>query len=405
MDPILLAVHIRQSVYFLARGESFKSKLSSKIFNILNMIPIYRPEISPGDVHKNIMVFDRCFNHLQKRKSILIFPEGISKTVRDLRLIKTGAARIALGAELQNDFNLNIKIVPIGINYSNPHYFRSDVFINFGTPIELANYKDDYLKNEKDTVIKLTDVIEAKLSSLLVIVKDEKLNKLIEQIEILYRSKLRDESIPQEKALQDFNLSKKIVKAVEYYLIIHPEKIVDFEIKIDNYLKKLDQLKIRDTQIRKPKIHFQLLRNSFYFTFGASLFIYGYLVNIFPYFISRLLSRKITVRKDFIGSMKLALGMFVFLIFYIVQIVIIGSFTNWYWTILFALSLYPAGLFTINYIKNYYLIKGNIRYINLFKRRSKIIKKLKLTRQELIDEMEEGRNLYRQHMDSKKDIQ
>ena len=140
MDPIVLAVHIKQQLYFLARGESFKSNIISKFFRFLHMIPIYKPEISPDEVHKNKMIFQKCFNHLKGGKSILIFPEGVSKTERNLRKIKTGTARIALGAESQNNFSLNTKIVPVGINYSNPHFFRSDVFIYFGKPIALKNY-------------------------------------------------------------------------------------------------------------------------------------------------------------------------------------------------------------------------------------------------------------------------
>lgn len=404
MDPILIAVHIKQSIYFLARGESFKSRIFSRIFSLLKMIPIYRPEISPDKVHKNPMVFDRCYKHLHEGKSILIFPEGISKTVKVLRHLKTGAARIALGAEVQKNFILNSRIIPIGINYSNPHYFRSDVFINFGKPIEISDYKDDYLRNEKETVIKLTGDIESRLKNLLVIVKDEKVNKLIKQIKILYRSKLSDETRSEEKVLYDYYYSKEIVKVVEFYQKIHPEKVVAFEVKIDNYLKKLEQLNLRDSQIRNSKVHLKIVNSFFYFIFGAPIFIYGYLVNILPYSIALLLSRKINVRKDFIGSMKLALGMFVFLIFYIIQILILGSITSWYWTILFALSMYPAGLFTINYIKNYYLTKGNFRYINLFKKRGDLIKKLKLTRDELISELEEGHNLYLQNSDPQKEI-
>ena len=108
MDPIILGVHIKQSVYFLARGEAFKSKLASFFFNLLNMIPVYRPEITPEKVHKNKEVFQKCYDHLTKGKTIIIFPEGFSKTERRLRKIKTGLARIALGAEEQNNFELGL---------------------------------------------------------------------------------------------------------------------------------------------------------------------------------------------------------------------------------------------------------------------------------------------------------
>ena len=394
MDPILLAVHIKQQLYFLARGESFKSKLISKFFRFIHMIPIYKPEISPDEVHKNKMIFQKCFDHLKDRKSILIFPEGISKTERNLRKIKTGVARIALGAEQQNNFDLDTKIVPIGINYSNPHYFRSDVFIYFGKPITIKDYEKEYQLDKIQTVTKLTNDIKTGLEDLVVIVKDKKLDKLIRQIEVLYRSELRIRNKREHKAAQDFYLSQEIVKAVEYYYKIRPKRMFLFENKIDKYLRTLKQLKIRDTQIRSSKIKLQLISNTLYFIFGFPFFFYGYLVNIIPFSAADYLSKKITVRKDFIGSMKIAFGMFVFLIFYIMEIIIFASFANWYWWIVFALSLYPLGLFTVNYIKNYYLFRGNFRYIYLFIKRSNLITELQITRKEIIEELEEGRQLY-----------
>ena len=394
MDPIVLAVHIKRPLFFLARGESFTSKLVSFFFERLHMIPIYRPEINPALVHKNKQVFQKCFNHLKKGKTILIFPEGASKTERNLQKLKTGTARIVLGAEAQNDFKLNVKIVPIGINYSNPHHFKSDVFVNFGKPKSISEYQEAYNDNDTDSVLKLTAEIRKELKTLLIIVKDEKLNNLIVQIELLYRSKLRDGSLQLDKAVQDFYLSKEIVKAVEYIQKEYPEKAMNFELKISNYINRLKQLKLRDTQIRERRIRIGIFTSILYFILGLPIFIYGYFTNVIPFRISEYLSKKIFVRKDFIGSMKLAFGMFVFLIFYIIEIVTIGMLTQWYWAVFFSVTLYPAGVFTIDYIKRYYYLKGTIRYINLFVKKSNLITNLKLTRKELIDELEEGRELY-----------
>lgn len=394
MDPILLAVHIKRSVYFLARGESFSSKIVSLFFKYLNMIPVYRPEISPDLAHKNKQVFQKCFDHLEKGKTILIFPEGVSKTERNLQRLKTGTARIVLGAENQNNFNLNAKIVPIGINYSNPHHFRSDVFINFGEAMTVSQYEAQFKEDEKKSVQILTKDLKTELESLLIIVKDEKLDKLISQIETLYRSKLREESQLKDKGVQDFYLSKEIVNAVEFIHKEFPKKAMTFQLKISNYLSKLKQLKLRDTQIRSPKIRLEIWTNILFFFFGFPIFIYGYITNIIPYRVSKFLSKKIFVRADFIGSMKLAFGMFVFLLFYIIETLTLGAFTSWYWGVLFALTLYPAGVFTLHYIRRYYLLIGNFRYIRLFIKKSNLIARLKIVRQELIDELEEGREMY-----------
>ena len=156
MDPILVAVKFDRVFNFLARGEAFNSKFSKAMYAKLNMLPIYRPETMPDDVHKNKFVFEKCYEHLENRKAIMMFPEGFSKTERRLRPIKTGLARMALGAEAENDFKLGTKVVAIGLNYSDPHIFRSDVFINVSDVIDVREYKDMYEENPKTAIDALT---------------------------------------------------------------------------------------------------------------------------------------------------------------------------------------------------------------------------------------------------------
>tara|TARA_R110001592_G_scaffold75225_1_gene227861 strand:+ start:30985 stop:32328 length:1344 start_codon:yes stop_codon:yes gene_type:complete len=388
MDPILLGVNLNRSLYFLARGDIFKNKMVRKLFNKLHMIPVYKPDLSPDQVHKNEMIFEKCYEYLERQKAVMIFPEGISKTERRLRPIKTGIARIALGAEEKNDFNLDLTIVPIGLNYSNPHYFKSDVFVNIGAPISVREYQGDFLKDPKEGVLQLTDRVKSELEKRIVIIEDEQLEKLIRQIEILYRSKLREQNKQQEKATQDFYLSQDIVEAVQYYAKNHPEILQDFEQKISVYLKRLKRLKIRDTQIRSSETSLPVLLRLLYFTFGFPLFLFGLITNIIPFKIVELIPSKVSIREDFVGAVKMATGMLIFLITYLVEASIVGFFTNFLWAILFILSLYPAGLFTVDYFKKYYQVRGTIKYLRIFMKKGDLIANLKTTRQELVDELE-----------------
>jgi len=394
MDPILLAVHIKRPIYFLARGESFKSKLVSTLFGWLHMIPIYKPDISPDEVHKNKVIFQKCFDHLSQGKTIMIFPEGVSETVRNLRPIKTGTARIALGAEQQNDFKMGIQILPIGINYSNPHYFRSDVFVHFGSLITLDEYQSAYNQDPIAAVQQLTAEIKVRLEQMIVIVKDESTEQLVADIERLYRSTLREELPQEHKASQDFYLSRQIVEAVAYNKQTRPKAALKFQQQIRGYFETLDQLNIRDTVVRSPKRYSRSLWKLPYFILGFPVFIYGVLVNIIPYKTAEFLSRKITVRKDFIGSMKLAFGLFVFLLFYITQMLAFNAFTNWLWGIIFVLSLYPAGLFALNYINQWYRYQGHLTYSRLKANRKNRIRKLHAFREVLLKELDKGRQRY-----------
>jgi len=391
MDPILLGVEIKRPLYFLARGDVFKNGLLNRIFNMLHMIPVYKPDQSPDEVHKNELIFEKCFDHLGKQNTIMIFPEGTSKTERRLRPIKTGLARIALGAEERNNYKLGVVIIPIGINYSNPHYFKSDVFVNFGDPISVSDFFSSYQTDQKAGVIALTERVKSELEKSIIIIEDERLDQIIKQIEILYRSKLREEKTSREKGQQDFYLSKDIVEAVEYFARQTPERLEDFEQKITLYLKRLKRLKIRDTQIRTSQITLNLLWQTLYFSIGFPFFLYGLITNFFPFKVAELLSNKIKIREDFVGSVKLGSGLVAFLLLYIGETIIFAQFFDLFWSLIFLVSLYPAGLFTANYFKTYYQFRGTIKYLRIFMKKSNLITDLKSIRQELVNELEQAK--------------
>ncbi len=73
-------------------------------------------------------------------------PEGNHSRYRRLRTLKKGISRIVFLAEETNNFKLNIKIIPVGIDYSNYINFRSRLFINYGEPINVSDFYDIYIK-------------------------------------------------------------------------------------------------------------------------------------------------------------------------------------------------------------------------------------------------------------------
>jgi glycerol-3-phosphate O-acyltransferase/dihydroxyacetone phosphate acyltransferase len=262
------------------------------------------------------------------------------------------------------------------------------VFVKIGEPIKLSDYKEQYLKDAKEGVVQLTERVKVDMEKQIVVIEDDKHEKLIKQIEILYRSKLRQESKEEDKATQDFRLSQDIVEAVSYFEEMDPGVVNDFEHKITIYLKQLKRLKLRDSQIKSSSISLNFIWRILYFVLGFPLYVYGVVTNFIPYKLAERIAKLNMIREDFVGSIKLAAGMLIFLLVYIIEASIVGLFTNYIWGLLFFVSLYPAGLFTTDYIKTYYQTKGAVKYLRLFLRKSDLIASLKTTRQELIDELE-----------------
>ena len=80
-------------------------------------------------------VFEKVHLGLAQGSCIGIFPEGGSHDNTDLLPLKVGVASIAFG--VLDKFDVNVPIVPVGLNYFRGHRFRGRVVVEFGQPIYL----------------------------------------------------------------------------------------------------------------------------------------------------------------------------------------------------------------------------------------------------------------------------
>src|SRR5206468_3476577 len=75
---------------------------------------------------------------LARGGAIALFPEGASHSDPKLRPLKTGAARIALGAAAALAGPTPIRIVPAGLYYRAKRTFRSAALLHFGEPFAVT---------------------------------------------------------------------------------------------------------------------------------------------------------------------------------------------------------------------------------------------------------------------------
>ncbi|KAI8089151.1 uncharacterized protein BX664DRAFT_263761 [Halteromyces radiatus] len=97
------------------------------------------PEGVPYKVTPHVdqaQLFEKVHERLAEGGSIVIFPEGGSHDRTELLPLKAGFAIMALGAMAEKE-NVNVQIVPVGLNYFHPHRFRSRAVVSYGTPIKV----------------------------------------------------------------------------------------------------------------------------------------------------------------------------------------------------------------------------------------------------------------------------
>lgn len=397
LDPVSIAVNIKPKISFLAKGVMFKNKIIASILKGLNMVPVYRAQDDPKMVNKNTEVFKSCYKKLKDKGVIMIFPEGTSEMERRLRKIKTGTARIALGAEKEYDYNLNLKIVPVGLNYTKSSRFRSEAFINFGKPINVNNYFDAYKKDEIATAKELTEKIETDIRDLMIAVDKEENDELVERIESIYKTTLKNKTNEKNESLKDLKSSQAIVEAVSYFQKTKPALYDKMANKVDRYFLKLRRVKLSDKSLdntrEKTKELSKMLKSSIALILGFPLWLFGIITSYIPYKLPRIVALKLTDSEAFYGALLMSLGTLFFIIFYSLEIIGFWFLThNLILTIGFGTLLVLSGFFTIYYARNARRLYFNFKLYS----KKHLISQLTIERNNLISDFNKLSNQYLQ---------
>jgi len=165
VDPALLVATIPRPVRFLAMASLFRNPLLRPLLSLAGAIPVHRAR--DGATGANVDSFAACFGHLREGGVVGIFPEGEASDAPHLLPIRTGAARIALGAHSRGAMGL--RIVPVGLIYEDKQRARSRAYVRVGDPIALdedlaTNPAVPPDESDRAEVARLTDLIESRLT-------------------------------------------------------------------------------------------------------------------------------------------------------------------------------------------------------------------------------------------------
>lgn len=167
VDPVLLIYSMDRVPRFIARDVIWKFAPARWVMNWVGAIPVHKPE-DKGARTSNDQMFASTYTALHDGQLVCIFPEGITVDDPQIAAIKTGSARIALGARANGVEG--IRLLSAGIHYENKAALRSDVFVNIGWTIDLDADIDRYVVpgtpadgSNREAVKKLTTDMEANL--------------------------------------------------------------------------------------------------------------------------------------------------------------------------------------------------------------------------------------------------
>ncbi|HEX8360513.1 MAG TPA: 1-acyl-sn-glycerol-3-phosphate acyltransferase, partial [Longimicrobium sp.] len=133
LDPAAVVAVAGRPVRFMAKAPLFSHGAVGWLVRGAGAIPVYRKQDGPAATGANDDSFRAVQDALAEGAAVGIFPEGISHTSPALAPLKTGAARIALGAAARTGGAF--PVVPVGLVFRDKESFRSEGMAVVGEPV------------------------------------------------------------------------------------------------------------------------------------------------------------------------------------------------------------------------------------------------------------------------------
>lgn len=400
VDPVLVAILLKPKVRFFARGDAFKGRVIKWLLNDMHMSPIYRTQDGYSDVRKNDATFEECKLLLFEHKPILMFPEGLAVQEKRLQPLKKGLARIVFQTEEAVGFNKNVHVVPIGLNYTDAKKFRSKVFIHFGEPISIKKSEDIYRQDKAHAINDFTKILETNMRDLVITINNKANDKLVEGIyEIYLHQWMTEKKYDHKNVEKEFKARREIAEMVNHLDHVDPERIESAKKKIKPYLKQLDHHHLRDHLLRPETINntkaYDFILEFIIIWIGMPLYGLGLLMNYLPFYIGKTLTAKKIKKDEFKASVQANVSMLLWVPNYGIQLLIVAlAFRNWSLLLAYSVLVPIMGYYVINYYPVMKKIFGRWRLLRLVRKDRKAVETLMAERAEIIEELNEMKNIY-----------
>jgi 1-acyl-sn-glycerol-3-phosphate acyltransferase len=386
MDALAIIFASDRRVIFLARSDIFQNPIVANILIFLRILPVYRIRDGKEKLKLNEIIYNKTIDILEKHHPLSIFPEATHNDKMRLREFKKGVQRVTLMTQDKNNNETDVLIIPTGIYYSNYFNIRSVLQVNFGKPIHVSEYYQQFKETEARSMVILGNEMFKRVQELMIDVRDEEnYDVYLEMLSIYDKTFAAKKGINKLKQADKFLIDKETIQKTENISSTEPEKFKLLTEKVRNYSAGIRKFGLRDWVLEKPFGIGSKIFKSIILILGFPFLLAGFIPNAIPYLMPLLITHKLKDRQ-FISSIRYAMGLILFPIYYLFVYVVISLISGfWLWT-LASFILFPAiGLLAFGYHRFFVKFAAQMRF-SLYKNSSEMKEIVKL-RKEIIEIM------------------
>lgn len=389
VDPAFLLCLAPRPVSFLAKAPLFKMPVLSFFVRALDSLPVYRHQDEGADVSRNLETFAAARRLLASGGTIGICPEGVSHNEPRLRPIKTGAARIALGAVSSGDV-LELSIVPAGLYYTSKTTFRSGALLYFGkplpvTPVEMGSDGNPVRAAVRD----LSSRIEQALREVMLEAEHEEALHTIARAERIFSSARKPGN---NRLAEELQLQQRFVKAYAILREQMPERIRKLEVRMNRFEEELRLAKIDAEDLSAPVSTLAVLRHLITRTLLFLLLLVPAVIGTIIHYPAYRLGGYLALRfsqnsEDVVSTIKIISAMLLFPLTWLIIATLGYSFGGLDLAILTVLVLPATGYVAVRFFEELDTFLGGLRALSFFLTRRRFFVRLLAERNAIHNEI------------------
>ncbi|PEN07948.1 hypothetical protein CRI93_05750 [Longimonas halophila] len=417
LDSVLMSTALPRPIRYLARSGLFRIPLVAWFFRQMGAIPVYRSHETEHAGVRNRAVFDRVYDLFEAGGCVGIFPEGQNSPTSQVAPLRTGAARMALGAEARNGYALGLTIVPVGINFESRELLTAAVLLHFGKPICVADYATLHRTDPQAAVQQLTADIQAALRTQAVHIEDQQAGQLAEDLSQVLDSErvgaIRPESTTSDPTespslwrrmvqlllrwyqrttpKDSYAFEQRMLHRVRIYDVLRwatihaPRALRDLRVRVERYKDHASQTQLRyalSHSFAEPRERLLRLRMTLYAVLMAPVVAFGFVHNAVPYLTTKLTAQRFD-NEAVRGFAYFVLGIATFSATYALIGVGLWRYTSLHWMerTAYVALLPPTGFAVLSYRRTLVLYRDRILVRTAFWKHDDLVSLLRTERE------------------------
>jgi 1-acyl-sn-glycerol-3-phosphate acyltransferase len=334
VDPMLLLTMVPRRLRPLAKAPLFRYPLIGWLVRLSGALPVERRQDAGSDPARNEAMLRHATAALAAGEAILIFPEGVSQAEPRLMPLRSGAARLALGAARATA--APVTLLPVGLVYHEPGSFRTGwALVLVGEPVALAAGPAG--DGAAETAVRdVTERLATALRGLIVEAQDRKLLRLLHVAATIWE--------PETDPAARTAWMQAALRAYRYHLARDPARLDALAHRVEGFAKDAEAA---GWVPRRGRSWRYAMREAVSFLVGFPLAAAGLVAHAVPYQLTGLVVRGLRPDPDAEATYKLVAALVFYPLAWAVEAVLAWRLGGLVGLGVLLVALGPGGFFAL----------------------------------------------------------